>query len=202
MSGSIPLKPGAAEAVRGRSGATGWWGTVAAITALGSMLSTLVFVYFYLGASAEAWPPPELGPPPLGRALAATVVLLASGGTAMLAHLFATRGRRSPLLQLALAGTALLGVGFLALQALDYAASDVRAHASAYGSSVVALAGFHDLVALAGVVALLVVAVHLERPAVRPRERLMAVNVALVWYYVVSGWLAVFATIYVAPRVW
>ncbi|CAN5516191.1 hypothetical protein BH23ACT9_BH23ACT9_30980 [soil metagenome] len=175
---------------------TGWWGMVLALLVLSSMLSTMLFAYPYLGAGAERWGPETA--PPLGWAALAGALAIGSGVPTVAMHRAA--GRRSAR-AVAVAGavTAALGVAFVLAALGDLAASGASATEDAYGSVRVVSVVFHLVVAAAGILLLLGVPFRLWAAELGPRQRTAAVCAALLWYYVIGGWLAVSAMVHLLP---
>lgn len=182
----------------GRS--TGWWGMVIGLAALSSMHTTFVFAYFYLGGRAAQWPPADVAPPGLLAPSIATALLVASMAGAVWAHTGVRTGGAARLLPGALA-TVLLGGAFVAVAGLDLAATGLD-HRTAYGSIFLALSLFHLVNALVGVAMFAVVPFHVWARRLDPRLQVMAVSSALFWYYVVGGWLVVYAALYLSPYLW
>lgn len=177
---------------------TGWWGMIMALLVLSSMLATMLFAYPYLGAGAQQWGPGET--PPLGMAVLAGLLALLSMAPVMVMHRAAGRGRARAV-ALGAGATAVLGVAFILAVLADLAGSGVSATQDAYGSVRVVTVVFHMAVAAVGVILLLSVPLRLWTEHLGARQRTAAVCAALLWYYVVGGWLTVSAMVHVLPVV-
>jgi heme/copper-type cytochrome/quinol oxidase subunit 3 len=177
--------------------APGWWGMVLVVLTEGSFFVYLLFSYFYLASQAATWPPP--GPPKLELALPATVLLLASSGTMWWGERAIRRDQRGRM-RLGLLLTLLLGAAFLAIQVVEYGRKPFGPGTDAYGSLFFTITGFHGAHVAVG----LLMNLYLQaRAAIGQfgRGRHQAVtNVALYWHFVDAVWVAVFTSLYLAPR--
>jgi cytochrome c oxidase subunit 3 len=157
--------------------------------------SGLFAAWFTLRGAADRWPPAgvHLETP---RALAFTLVLIASSGTMHLAVSAADRlDRRGAVRWLAV--TALLGAVFLGNQALEYANLDFRIGSHAYGSIFYLLTGFHGLHVLGGLLFMGAVAGVIGGSTSRAPAPPIVQVCAYYWHFVDVVWVAVFLTIYV-----
>jgi heme/copper-type cytochrome/quinol oxidase subunit 3 len=157
----------------------------------------LFFAYFYLGHYVADWPP---DPPKLTLALIMLAVLLTSSAILYLGER-ALAGDRSGAARLAVGGTILLGIAFLALQAVEYAdrLQTLRPTDSAYGSIFYTITSIHALhlglgLCMLGYV-LLLPELRPTRPPYRPLH-----NAALYWHFVDAVWVVIIAVLYLLPR--
>jgi len=155
--------------------------------------------YGVLRARAVAWPDPaERLAVPLAAAM--TLVLLTSSLTVLLA-LGAARVGRAAAARGWLALSALLGVGFLAGQAIEYRrllleAPRMGLSSDLYASTFYLITGFHALHVLAGLLILLGLAARGRRAPLRPSTLEVA---ALFWHFVDFAWVPIFTFIYLLP---
>ncbi len=182
----------------GDRASNGYWGTWVLVAILFTALATLVSSYFYLGKGAS--PVPASDAPPLGRALWAVAVAIATAlASRWLTHTVDERAapaRRWPLVALLDEDLALawLAVAVWRETGLDAAAR-------AYASSVLGLLGFAGLLAI-GAAGML--AAGLLWAFVRPhdpRGRGVALNASLVCYSTAATWLLVVGVVHVWPRI-
>jgi cytochrome c oxidase subunit I+III len=176
--------------------ANGWWATVVLVLVMATALVTLVASYIYLGDGTLAWAPtvpePRLALLSIGLVLACVPAI----GVAALS----VRRDGAWTGRLALAVTMGLGVTSLAVGVMAYRALGVAPHESAYGSIVVALLGYQGLV-VGLALAMLVLAQLWAWLAPRdPRGHAVTFNSALVIAFAGFNGLAVFGTVYLAPR--
>jgi heme/copper-type cytochrome/quinol oxidase subunit 3 len=177
--------------------ALGWWGMVWVIATEAAFFAYLLFSYFYIASMArEAWP--AEGAPALRLALPNTAILLASSGAIWLAERGMRGGSRARL-RLGLAATLALGIAFLAIQAVELSHQSFGPGRDAYGSLFFTILGFHGAHVLAGVVMVAFATVLAWSRGDRP-ARVTLHNVAMYWHFVDAVWLAVFATLYLSPR--
>jgi cytochrome c oxidase subunit 3 len=151
--------------------------------------------YFLLRATNAPWPPDgvELDVP---RALAATIVLVASSFTLVASDRAAERPGGGRAMRRWLLVTIALGAAFVVNQLLEYAALDFGADSHPYGSIYYVLTGLHGLHVTIGVAAMVLLFVRAAR-ATRPHDvATWAGGVSLFWHLVDLIWLFVFATIW------
>lgn len=154
------------------------------------------FLVFRL--AAVRWPPP--GQPYLPGVVTwiNTGILLASGVT-MRRSLRAMRGGDQSGLINGLAGTALLGTIFLAVQGSEWVRLvryGLTLSSGTYGSTFYTLIGCHGLHVLGAVVWLLVVLVQASRYRFAARGHVGVELCAMYWYFVVGLWPVLFGMVY------
>jgi len=133
----------------------------------------------------------------------ATFVLLSSSLVLGLA-LEALQAGRTAALRAWLGCTALLGLGFVGLQAAEFTSYARRgltfAH-SDFASAFYALVGFHGLHVTFGVLWLgSLLAFTLRRPAVAPRDFWRFEAASLYWYFVDVVWVVIFSVVYLLGK--
>ncbi len=159
--------------------------------------SGLFAAWFTLKAASSEWPPEdvELAVP---RGAIFTVLLLASSATMQLAVRAIERGDR-PGARKWIVVTVLLAVVFLGNQASEWLSLEFSPSTHAYGSIFYLLTGFHGIHVFGGVLAmgglLARMAGSAPDPAVEPAVQV----VGYYWHFVDVVWIAVFATIFLAP---
>jgi cytochrome c oxidase subunit 3 len=151
--------------------------------------------YFLLRANNQPWPPDgvELDIP---RALAATIVLVASSFTLVASDRAGERAGGERSMQRWLLVTIALGVAFVANQLLEYASADFGADSHPYGSVYFLLTGLHGLHVTAGVAAMALLFVRSARVRSHHDLATWAGGVSLFWHLVDLIWLFVFSTIW------
>ncbi len=177
-----------------------WWGMLVFLAVDSTIFAALISSYFYLRVTqAETWPPAGLAPPGLLLPALSGAVLLASAGPV----LWADRGLRrgdGRALRLGLPLACALAALFLILKAVEFVARPYLWSTNAYGSLVWTIDGAHAAHVLAALLQAVVVAVLAWRGHFTPRRRVGVETAALFWYFVVAAGLAVYATLYLAPR--
>lgn len=176
----------------------GWWGMLIFLLVMAVSLATFVASYFYLGDGPRTWPPME---PELGWSGAATALALA---TALTTYLFARGVRRGSvaLRRIALLATFALAVAFLVVSWEAWTVLGILPRESAYASAFVCILGFEWLMAIVLLVLVgAAIAWAFTKPA-DPRGHGMAYLAELQGYFLAASWLAVFAVLYVTPRLW
>ncbi len=161
------------------------------------------FIY-YAFVRVGTWPPADL-PPLLGSLVAVnTTLLLVSSVTFHVAHGFLERGRSRAFLGL-LGLTVLLGVVFLAGQALEYYEFLVHEGFSitdgVFASAFYGLTALHGLHVALGVVLLSIVFVRGAQGQYGPERDTSVATVGLYWHFVDAVWLFLVATLYVGAVV-
>ena len=174
---------------------TRWWGMMCLIATEGILFVYLIFAYAYLGSqSPGAWPP--TGPPSLYLSAPDTIVLIVSS---FLLGWGVRNGVNKARLQLALAGTFILGAVFLVVQGFEWAAKPFMLKTNAYSAIYFTLTGFHMAHVVVGLLLLLVLLGWSFAGRLNQHPECAALG-ALYWHFVDVVWLAVFTAIYLVPR--
>jgi len=177
---------------------TGWWGMLCLLATEGILFGYLLFSYGYLGSQAGGeWPPG--GPPSLRLALPNTILLIASSVVLEVGSWRHRAGRLKSMLPVLLL-TALMGAAFVLVQISEWSNKTFTFSSNAYGGAYFLLTGFHLAHVVAGLVALLALAVWAWQRRLPPGGRLPLALGRIYWHFVDAVWLAVFTTIYVVPQ--
>ncbi|HEY8259351.1 MAG TPA: cytochrome c oxidase subunit 3 [Gemmatimonadales bacterium] len=175
-----------------------WWGMTLLIATEAALFAYLLFSYFYVGSMARGgWPPGR--PPELTLTLPNTFVLLASSVTMWWAE-SGIRGGNTRRLTLGLAVTIVLGAAFLAIQGVEYSHARFTPRTDAHGSLFYIVTGFHGAHVLVGLLILAFVLARALRGHFRPDRRVAVTVAGMYWHFVDLVWLAVFTSLYLAPR--
>ena len=177
--------------------ASGWWGMVVLIITEVALFAYLLFSYFYFSVRAHtAWPPSGL--PSFRYSLPATVVLLASSAAIWWTERGARRGARAHVL-LGLLVTVALGLGYIALQVLEWHSKPFTLSTDTYGSLFFTITGLHLAHAAVGVI-ILSALMAWTGLGYFSAERYAPVSIgALYWNFVTAVWIAVFLVLYITP---
>ncbi len=152
--------------------------------------------YFLLRANNQPWPPPgvELDVP---RALAGTLVLIASSFTLAASDRAGERPGGEPTMRRWLLVTVALGAAFLVNQLTEYTTLDFGADDHTYGSIYWVLTGLHGAHVTAGLCAMALLFVRSVRSRSQEAVASWAGGVSLFWHLVDLIWIFVFVTIWV-----
>lgn len=177
---------------------TAWWGMAFLILTEGSLFAYLFFSYFYLASqNTGTWLPS--GPPELRNASIATLLLLSSSGLAWWGERGIAKGNPRRL-SIALAATTLVGVTFLAIQGREWATRPFDFSSSTYSSLYFVITGFHGAHVIVGLLMLIALLIWNLLGRFSKGWHLQ-VSVGIVyWHFVDVVWLAVYAIIYLSPR--
>lgn len=177
---------------------TSYVGMIVFLGSWAMMFAALFFAYAVVRVRAPAWPPPDQPALPLLLPGLNTVVVAASSvvvALAVRAHALGRHRRASA----GLAFGAGLGALFLALQAVVWAGlwrAGLLPSGGPYPSAFYALTSFHALHVLAGLAALVVLAVRARGPAGATRS---AVRLwGMFWHFVGAIWGALYVAVYLA----
>jgi cytochrome c oxidase subunit 3 len=128
-----------------------------------------------------------------------TILLLSSGVTVTLAHWNLIANQRGKLL-LWLGATILLGVAFLACQAIEYAHAyselNLKLTTGAYGTTFFMLTGFHGFHVTCGAIMLTVIWFRCLAGHFKPDHHFAFEGVAWYWHFVDVVWLGLFIFVY------
>jgi heme/copper-type cytochrome/quinol oxidase subunit 3 len=179
----------------------GYWGMVLLCLSEAALFAYLISSYFYLGVSNRAWPPVGDEPPSLEKPLVMTALLVSSS----IVLLFAGKARERGSKKLYLAGSAgtmLLGLAFLVVQATEFRElwRKMPPSSHAYASMFYAITGFHGTHVAAGLLVLAWTWVADARGRLVERSSLAVTNAALYWHFVDAVWLVILTSLYLSPR--
>lgn len=179
-----------------RRGTAGMWLTIATESML---FVCLFFAYFYLAKRSWQWSAEN--PPHMTLAIINAAVLVVSSGVIAFGTRLVSAGSFLAA-RLLLVATIVLGLGSLALEALDALdhVATLTPQMSAYGSIFYTITVLHSAHEVVGIWFLLFV---LVLPSLRPADRSPFrpyYNVARYWYFITVVWLFVLAFLYVAPN--
>ena len=186
-----------------RSASNGWWAMVLLIATEATLFVVLLVSYFYTRfKTSGGWPPDGIADPKLLRAVVMTAVLASSSLFMHLAETGIRRGRPRALV----AGLALsfcLGLAFLGLQIWEtvVVAREFTPRTDAYGSLFFTITGAHSAHLVAGLLLVAWVQVRAWFGAYSPRRHLGVQMAVIYWHFVVVVQLAIFATLYLSPRI-
>jgi cytochrome c oxidase subunit 3 len=183
---------------RGQVG-TAWWGMLCLLATEGILFVYLIFSYAYLGIQNRPDSFPLGGPPAMDLSLPATILLLASSGTAEWSKRRARGGdlRGS---KAALAVTLLLGIAFVTLSGIEWSTRPFALGSNAYSSIYYVLTGTHLAHVVIGLIALAILLGWSLAGKVHAGHDQHRTLVTLYWHFVDIVWLFVFATVYLSPR--
>ncbi|MCE8015022.1 cytochrome c oxidase subunit 3 [Halomonas sp. MCCC 1A17488] len=169
------------------------------------------------GATALLWPEftahwPLLSPPdssvagpaqvfsPWQLPLVNTLILVSSSITLTVAHEALKEGHRK-VCRNWLAGTVLLGLCFITIQAVEYyeayAHYGITLQAGIYGATFFILTGFHGLHVIIGTIILMVMLVRIMRRHFTPEEHFGFEASSWYWHFVDVVWVGLFIFVYV-----
>ncbi len=178
----------------------GTLGMIIFLVALGVLFTASLVGYLVVRLRAHQWPPP--GSPRLpGGLWISTVILLLSSVTMKLA-LSSARWARTRALARWLGATALLGIGFLVSQTLNWAHLLVGQHLAAqsnlYGFTFYMLTGLHGLHVIGGLIPLGIATVRaIPRRPGRPSYDGVR-YLSMYWHFLDGVWLVLFAVLLIA----
>ncbi|HZW78893.1 MAG TPA: cytochrome c oxidase subunit 3 [Candidatus Deferrimicrobiaceae bacterium] len=177
----------------------GSYGMMLTILTEGFLFISLFASYFMLGSNKERWRIEE--PPKLHYALPMLVVLLVSS---VVLHWGERQVKKASYgsARLALGLTILVGLGFLALSALDYREhwQTLTPYSDSYGSIFYTIVSFHAAHVIVGLLILAYVLV-LPRYAPAAESPYRPYHVAaMYWHFVDVVWIFVVAILYVGPH--
>jgi heme/copper-type cytochrome/quinol oxidase subunit 3 len=179
----------------------GTWAMGLFIVTEAMLFLMLFFTYYYLGHSAPKWPPE---PPKLPFALVMLVVLVSSSVVLHSGEL-ASRKHQFGRARAAVAGTILLGMAFVVLQAFEYAdhLTHLRPSTDAYGSifyTITSIHGAHVVLGLLMLGYVLLLPVEHMAGAHKPPHHALK-NASMYWHFVDAIWLLIVGLLYVLPNV-
>lgn len=178
---------------------TAWWGMISLICTEAILFVYLIFSYAYLGTQQTgSWPPD--GAPELTLALPNSAILIGSSFVLQYGLRDYRQGRRGPRLALLIGATILLGSVFVAVQALEWSNKGFGLTSDSYSSIFYLLTGVHMAHVIVGLIMLVVLLVWTLAGRFRRGHNEHIPLATLYWHFVDAVWIAVFATVYISPR--
>ena len=179
----------------------GWWGMVCFCITEASLFLYFLGAYFYLRGTVRSFGAGGGHPPALLIPITLTVLLVSSSVTLWWGEQGIKRGdaRR---LTIGLVLTLLLGASFLVLQMVEYAKEEHMPQTDAYWSTFYTITGFHGAHVFLGLLFLAFNLVRNTRGHFTADRHLAVQNGSLYWHTVDAVWIAILASLYLAPHVW
>lgn len=188
------------EVPRGRP--VGAWGMYLLVATEATFFACLLGSYFYIQFThGGPWPPGGIAKPDVLKPLIMAALLVVSSGT-IIASGRAIRTDGTGRMLLGIMITIVLGLAFLAMDALDYSEklADFSWRTNAYGSFYFLITAFDALHLISGLIMLswLFVAGALGKFSLGRHERVRMVSIY--WNFVTAVWLVIVFTLYVSPH--
>lgn len=180
----------------------GFWGMVLFLLTDLVIFAGMIASYFYLRfVTSDVWPPPGIENPKLLNSGVETALLLTSSAPLVWADLGIKKGKRLRLM-IGLSVTIVLGMCFLSVQYIEYAATLKKygPTTNSYGSLFFMITSFHGLHVLTGVLMLVFVLIAALAGRINQEQHVRVRMVALFWHLVDAIWVAIFLTLYISPR--
>ncbi len=179
--------------------ANGWWGMMMLIVTEGALFVYLLFAYYYAAVQhSREWLPEDL--PNFKLSLPDTIILLLSSVVVWRGESLLKQGRSGGVTAIYLAVGALMGIAFIAIQALEWETKKFTPFSSSYGSLYFTVTGFHMMHVAAGVIILATLSLWCALGYFN-RVRSAPVSIgAIYWHFVDAVWLVLFFTFYITPR--
>lgn len=178
--------------------ASGWFGVWFVVATEGALFLYLLFSYFYTTAQAQgAWPPD--GPPSLKLSSVNTVILISSS----IAFWWGERGIRRGNARHALfglIGSFALGATFAGLQLVEWHGQPFSFSTHLYGSLFFTITGFHFAHVVVGLMVLASLAIWTALGYFDQIRHAPIPIGGIYWHFVDAVWIAVFSSLYLAPR--
>lgn len=179
--------------------ATGRLGMRLLLLSLGMLFAASLAGYFWVRASAEAWPP--AGMPTLPEGLwASTMLIVLSSVSVQWALAGARRGAQGAM-RLGLLLTTLLGLGFLASQTVNWfalVASDFTPQSNLYAFTFFLLTALHAAHVIGGLVPLAIVTTRAWQGRYGPSAHAGVEYVTTYWHFLGAVWLVLFVVLFLA----
>jgi heme/copper-type cytochrome/quinol oxidase subunit 3 len=177
-----------------------WWGHTLTLLGEGVALAILVVTYFYIWKKSAAWPPAGTPLPDLGVATLDLAVLVSSILPMWHTARLALRHERPRVLGSWLLGCALFGITGAILRLMEFKTVNARWHSGAYAAIVWAILAVHFAHILAATLETLLIGIAMLRGPVNEWHFHDAMVNAVYWYFVALSWVALYAVVFLAPR--
>jgi cytochrome c oxidase subunit III len=178
-----------------------WWGNMLMIFIEGSAFAILAATYFYIRRNFDAWPPPRTLLPDLGVSSINLLLLAISAAPFWYAARLAHRYEKPRFVGWWLAVGVVFGIASIVLRGFEFHALHTRYDSNAYGSITWTILGVHLAHLLAGTIETLLIALVMFVGPVEKKHYTDATVMAVYWYFIVISWVALYAIVFLAPRV-
>lgn len=176
----------------------GWYGMATLVATEASLFAYLLFSYYYMALQyGREWLPAEL--PGFGLSLPMTALLFTSSGLVWIGERGIRKGRRWQCVA-GLAAGAVLGIGFVVLEAREWFGMGFTLSTDSYSSLFFTVTGFHMAHVIGGVLMLSTMALWTALGLFDGHRRDPISIGAFYWHFVDVVWVAVFTTIYLTPH--
>jgi cytochrome c oxidase subunit I+III len=176
-----------------------WWGVLGMVVIEGTMFVLVIAAWLYLRMNFPAWPPATDQAPPLVWSTLNLALLVVSVPAMRRASAAALERRLRETRTWLLAATA-IGVLSLAVRVLEFAWLDFSWRSHAFGSVFWTALGLHTGHLLASVLETAVLIVLLFRKPMDDKHALDVEMDGIYWDFVVVSWIALYAALYLVPR--
>ena len=166
----------------------------------GAAFAILAASYFYIWRNFDAWPPQRMPLPDLGVSSINLLVLALSAAPFRYAARLAQLQERPAAVGGWLALGVLFGTAAIILRGFEFAALHTRFDSDAYGSITWTILGVHLAHLLAGTLQTMLIALVMFVGPVEKKHYADATAMAVYWYFIVISWVALYATVFIAPR--
>ena len=178
-----------------------WWGNRLILVLEGAGFAALAVTYFYIWRNFDTWPPTATLVPDLGVSTINLVVLIV-GILPMwhVAHL-APRQDKTRVIGSWLLVCVVFGMAAAVLRVMEFRSVHTRWDSNAYGTIVWAILAVHIAHIIAATLQTLALGILMFRGPVEEKHFTDIPRNAVYWYFVALAWVALYALVFLAPRV-
>lgn len=175
-----------------------WWGQLLLAFIEGTMFAILMAMYFYYRLRLDVWPPPgtRMSAPWL-PVLALALMVVSCIGSYRSSEAAKRDDPRGMVLWMLF--NFVLGSAAIAVRAVSWSQFNFSYASDVHGSIVWTILALHSLDAFADLLFTLVLIVLVARGYHGPAQRLGVHVDAVVWYFVVIIWFALYVVVYLGP---
>jgi cytochrome c oxidase subunit 1/cytochrome c oxidase subunit I+III len=178
-----------------------WWGNLLIISIEAAAFAILAASYFYLRWSFVTWPPARTRLPDLRISSINLLLLLVSVAPFWYAAKRARLHERPAVVGRWLVLGVLFGITAIVLRGFEFRDLHTGFYSNAYGSITWTILGVHLAHLLAGTLQTFLIGLVMVVGPVEKKHYGDASTMAVYWYFVVISWIALYAIVFIAPRV-
>src|SRR5581483_5617092 len=175
-----------------------WWGQLFLAFIEGTLLCTLIAMYYYYRLNLDVWPPPGITYPQRLLPTICLILLIASCYGSYTASEAAKKDDRARMI-FGLVLNLVLACAASILRGLEWSQWNFKWNSSSYGSIVWGIMFIHTVDVAADLAFTLVLVIILVRGVYGVRQRLGVHVDSLVWYFLVAIWIPLYITISWGP---
>jgi heme/copper-type cytochrome/quinol oxidase subunit 3 len=178
-----------------------WWGNTLTIVIEAAGLAILIATYFYIRHDFDSWPPARTRLPDLPIPTLNVAMLVVSILPMWYAAKLARAHEKANVTAALLVGCVVFGIAAAVLRIVEFKSVHTRWDTDAYGAIVWSILAVHFAHIIAATFETLSIAILMLAGPVEEKNYVDVTANALYWYFVALSWVALYALVFLSPRI-